>query len=105
MRDPTGQRAAKLRESGVTITVSRKPGCASDGGLVVRRCLPGHPGLACATATTDADALLDRGARHLFLMPWRDLTLIGVWPRESRSACNVVTRKAPAPFLVLRRFL
>jgi glycerol-3-phosphate dehydrogenase len=42
-----------------------------------------HPETAMALAlqgrTLDADALLARSARHLFLVPWRQSTLVGVW--------------------------
>jgi glycerol-3-phosphate dehydrogenase len=38
----------------------------------------------------DGDALLKRGARHLFMVPWRDRTLVGVWhsivPRDADAA-------------------
>ena len=34
------------------------------------------PGLA-----KDSDAVVSRSARHLFAVPWRDCTLIGVWHR------------------------
>jgi glycerol-3-phosphate dehydrogenase len=35
--------------------------------------------LALQGRTRDADALLARNARHLFLVPWRQYTLVGVW--------------------------
>jgi glycerol-3-phosphate dehydrogenase len=35
--------------------------------------------LAVQGQKADADALLARNARHLFLVPWRDSTLVGVW--------------------------
>jgi len=42
--------------------------------------------LAVQGQTRDSDALLARSRRHLFLVPWRDCTLVGVWhavvPRE-----------------------
>jgi glycerol-3-phosphate dehydrogenase len=37
--------------------------------------------LAIQGQSKDTDAMLARGARHLFLVPWRDLTLVGVWHR------------------------
>jgi glycerol-3-phosphate dehydrogenase len=37
--------------------------------------------LALQAQARDADALLSRGVRHLFLMPWRGCTLVGVWHR------------------------
>lgn len=35
--------------------------------------------LAIQGMTHDPDARFSRGARHLFLAPWRDYTLVGVW--------------------------
>ena len=34
--------------------------------------------LALQTCYGDPDALLSRGSRHIFIVPWRDLTLVGV---------------------------
>lgn len=56
-----------------------RPVFSRDVGLVTRKKLPGGLGLACPTVTRDAEALVDRGGRHLFLLPWRDYTLVGVW--------------------------
>jgi glycerol-3-phosphate dehydrogenase len=49
----------------VYFLISRRPETAMALGLQGR--------------TRDADALLARNARHLFLVPWRQSTLIGVW--------------------------
>jgi len=37
--------------------------------------------LAVQGKAKDTDAVLARGARHLFIVPWRDITLVGVWHR------------------------
>ena len=37
--------------------------------------------LAVPGWSRDSDALVSRAARHLFAVPWRDCTLIGVWHR------------------------
>src|SRR5262249_51453823 len=39
----------------------------------------GRPALAVTGKTKDPDAILSRGNRHLFLVPWREHTLVGVW--------------------------
>ncbi|HEX2100715.1 MAG TPA: FAD-dependent oxidoreductase, partial [Candidatus Synoicihabitans sp.] len=59
----------------------RPPGIYSrDACFVVHRRIFAHDcALAVQTTTRDPDALLSRGARHLFLAPWREHTLIGVW--------------------------
>jgi glycerol-3-phosphate dehydrogenase len=49
-----------------------------DACFVVAR-EPQAIGLAVQGATCDQDALLAREARHLFLVPWRGYTLVGVW--------------------------
>lgn len=50
-----------------------------DACFVVKRKLPTEYTLALQGKSKDPDALLARPARHLFMSPWRDYTLIGVW--------------------------
>jgi glycerol-3-phosphate dehydrogenase len=50
-----------------------------DACFVVARRLTGDYALALRAKTMDPDAILSRGRRHLFIAPWRDYTLIGVW--------------------------
>lgn len=50
-----------------------------DTCFVLRRAPRNRHGLAVLGATHDPDALLSRAARHLFLVPWRGYTLLGVW--------------------------
>jgi glycerol-3-phosphate dehydrogenase len=47
--------------------------------MVVNKAPKKEFGLALTTRTEDADSILDRGGRHLFIVPWRNYTLIGVW--------------------------
>jgi glycerol-3-phosphate dehydrogenase len=49
--------------------------------VVRRRLLPGRQALALLGQTRDPDARVSRGARHFFLAPWREYTLVGVWHR------------------------
>ncbi|HVW68171.1 MAG TPA: glycerol-3-phosphate dehydrogenase/oxidase [Steroidobacteraceae bacterium] len=56
------------------------PGTYSrDACLVLARRPASRIALAMQGRTRDADALLARNARHLFLVPWREHTLLGVW--------------------------
>jgi glycerol-3-phosphate dehydrogenase len=76
---------------GVSSAVAGVPGTYSrDACFVINRRPTGPWGLALQGATQDADAVLARGARHLFMVPWRDKTLVGVWhsvvPRDPDSA-------------------
>jgi glycerol-3-phosphate dehydrogenase len=57
-----------------------------DAYFVVRRPLvEGDHALTVPTRTTDPDAVLSRGGRHLFLVPWRGVTLVGVWHKVYRG--------------------
>jgi glycerol-3-phosphate dehydrogenase len=49
-----------------------------DLALVLARRPGREEALAVQTTYRDPDAVLSRGARHLFLVPWRDVTLVGV---------------------------
>jgi glycerol-3-phosphate dehydrogenase len=49
-----------------------------DMALVIRRRLVHERALAVQTKYRDPDAYLSRGPRHLFVVPWRGVTLIGV---------------------------
>ena len=61
-----------------------------DACFVINRRPNGPWALALQGATQDGDAMLKRGARHLFMVPWRDRMLIGVWhsivPRDADAA-------------------
>jgi glycerol-3-phosphate dehydrogenase len=50
-----------------------------DACFVVNRRLPGKQAVAVLGRTRDPDAVVSRPARHLFLVPWREFTLVGVW--------------------------
>ena len=52
-----------------------------DACFVVTRPAAARMALAIPGQTRDSDALLARNARHLFLVPWREHTLVGVWHR------------------------
>jgi glycerol-3-phosphate dehydrogenase len=63
-----------------------------DAFFIVPRRLDSDQALAVSARTKDPDAILSREARHLFLVPWRDCTLVGVW--------HVVHQGAPDDFRV-----
>jgi len=50
-----------------------------DTCFVLKRPARGAHALAVLGRTHDPDALVSRNARHLFLVPWRERTLLGVW--------------------------
>ena len=83
---------------GVSPLAARTPGTYSrDACFVINRRPTAPYALALQGATRDADAVLGRSARHMFLVPWRDRTLVGVWhsvvPRDP-DAVGHVSRRA-----------
>lgn len=52
-----------------------------------------HPtfALAVQSRTRDSDALLSRPARHVFITPWRDCSLIGTWHKVFNRGPDAVT--------------
>lgn len=50
-----------------------------DACFVINRPLSSKYALAIQGHSRDRDALLGREARHMFIVPWREFTLIGVW--------------------------
>ena len=47
--------------------------------IVNRPLFEGDEALTLPAATHDPDAFISRGERHLFVVPWRGATLVGVW--------------------------
>jgi glycerol-3-phosphate dehydrogenase len=52
-----------------------------DACFVIKRPPRSKYALAVQGQTRDRDALLAREARHMFVVPWREYTLVGVWHR------------------------
>lgn len=76
----TGPWAVKLLRDALGLDPGgRAPTFSRDVALVTRSRISKEYGLACPIGTGDADALVDRGGRHLFFVPWRGYTLVGVW--------------------------
>ena len=59
--------------------------------LVIRRPLVQARALAVQTKYRDPDAFLSRGRRHLFVVPWRGVTLVGVNSIVYRGDPNCLT--------------
>ena len=66
-----------------TLAPKPKPNFSRDLAFVVNKSVCASHAVGCQSASTDSDAILDRGGRHLFLVPWRGMTLVGVWHRFS----------------------
>lgn len=56
-----------------------------DAYFIVNRVPTSAYGLAVQGLSRDKDAVLSRSNRHLFAVPWRDKTLIGVWHRHWKT--------------------
>jgi glycerol-3-phosphate dehydrogenase len=75
----TGGWAPDLLTRSISRSLQPVPTFSRDAYFVVRRSLPGPYALAVSGSTRDPDAIFSRSARHLFLVPWRGCTLVGVW--------------------------
>jgi glycerol-3-phosphate dehydrogenase len=74
-----GPWASELIKEGLGERISPEPVFSRDLAFVIRQSLSDNYGIACQIKSSDKDAVISRGGRHLFLMPWRGNTLIGVW--------------------------
>ena len=72
-----------------------------DMAFVVDRLFPDAAALAVQTRYRDPDALLTRGNRHLFMVPWRHYTVIGVNSKVNTRSPNefAVSEEEIAEFL------
>lgn len=74
-----GPWATSLLGAGLGLRLKRQLSFSRDTAFVVNRPLTGRYALAVQGRTRDPDAVMSRGNRHLFMVPWRHCTLIGVW--------------------------
>jgi len=76
-----GPWAERLLARAADLTVTPPGTFSRDSYFVVRKRWSAPWALAVQGRTSDPDAIVSRKARHLFLVPWRDQTLVGVWHR------------------------
>lgn len=76
-----GPWANELLENTIKISLNPKPAFSRDAAFIVNRKPDNGYTLAALLKTKDVDAILDRGGRHLFIVPWldRNVTMLGVW--------------------------
>jgi glycerol-3-phosphate dehydrogenase len=74
-----GAWSVRLLDQALGVQLAPLPSFSRDACFVVHRPLGGRQALAVTGKTKDPDAILSRGNRHLFLAPWRNHTLVGVW--------------------------
>jgi glycerol-3-phosphate dehydrogenase len=86
-----GPWAHRVIESQLGLEISPRPTFSRDLAFVVKRKTRHDYGIAFSTKTKDIDTLIDRGGRHLFAVPWREYTLIGVWHRVYEGSPDEIT--------------
>jgi len=74
-----GPWAADLFYKSVGKKLNPHPSFSRDTAIILNRKPQNSFALAVTTQTKDIDALIDRGGRHLFMVPWRNYTMFGVW--------------------------
>lgn len=88
----SGPWAERLLDSKIGISLNPQQTYSRDACFVISRRLTEKYALAVQGNTRDPDAILSRKQRHLFIAPWRDYTLIGVW--------HIVYQGNPDKFIV-----
>lgn len=81
-----------LLDHAIPETKSHKNVYSRDACFLIKRQFDSPRAIAVQARTRDPDALLSRPARHLFLVPWRSYTLVGVW--------HVIWEKHPEQVIV-----
>ena len=76
-----GPWADYLLQEGAHFAGHRRGHFSRDACFLVNRKPRSRYALAVPGSSRDSDAVVSRAARHLFSVPWRDCTLIGVWHR------------------------
>jgi glycerol-3-phosphate dehydrogenase len=77
----SGPWAESLLRRTMSVQVNPKGTYSRDACFVVRKQLNDRIALAVQGRTKDPDAIFSRSARHLFVVPWRQYSLVGVWHR------------------------
>jgi len=79
----TGPWTEQFIKNSNDLPLSKCPSFSRDLAFVIDKSISTTHALGCQAKTNDRDAVLSRGGRHLFLIPWRNKTLVGVWHRYS----------------------
>jgi glycerol-3-phosphate dehydrogenase len=74
-----GPWAHRLNEKILRRRAMRPPAFSRDLVMVVPKQLSKKYAFAHIVKSRDTDAVFDRGGRHIFIIPWRGYSLIGVW--------------------------
>jgi len=74
-----GPWAEELLAGQLDIRLQRPSTFSRDTFLLTTRAAPSRYALAATGRTRDPDAVLSRDARHLFIVPWHQRLIVGVW--------------------------
>ncbi|MFV2006906.1 MAG: FAD-dependent oxidoreductase [Longimicrobiales bacterium] len=78
----TGAWAARILEEGLGITLDPPLAFSRRLSFVVNRRTTHRIGLALLDESRDSQTPLSRSKHHLFMLPWRDHTVLGDWHRD-----------------------
>ena len=81
-----GAWAARILEEGLGLTLYPTLAFSRRLSLVVNRCPIHRIGLALLDESRDSRTPLSRSKHHLFVLPWRDHTVLGDWHRAYTGA-------------------
>ena len=81
-----GPWAGPLLKAVLGLRLNPRPTFSRDAFFLVRGRISGEYALGLPSKSKDRDAILSRGSRHLFLVPWRNYTLLGVWHEVHRGS-------------------
>lgn len=79
-----------LNSGNVKLSLKQASTFSRDAWFLLRRPWVANHSLAVQARNRDPDALLSRNARHLFVVPWRGHTIIGVWHVVTDMAADEV---------------
>lgn len=86
----SGPWADSLNQKILNYKQKSAPTFSRDLVIVVPKQLSKKYALAHLIDSRDSDALIDRGGRHIFVIPWRDFSLIGVWHQVYSNSPNEI---------------
>ncbi len=79
IHNTAGPWANRLLQEHNSLKLRPAPTFSRDLAFVANQKIPHDYAFANPIKSKDKDTVLDRGGRHLFVVPWRDRTLVGVW--------------------------
>lgn len=87
----TGPWASQALKNWLGLSLPEKPTFSRDMFLLLKRnVLDSDNGVAIPSRSSDPDAIVSRGSRHLFILPWRGHSLVGVWHKVHDQAPGVL---------------